>query len=152
MDKLDSRILNALESDFPLEEKPYDKLAEKLSITTDLLWQHLRVLIDTGIIRRIGASFDSERIGFTSTLAAVSVDKDRVDQAAKVITAFEEVTHCYLRADRFNIWFTIIAPNGERINEILEHIRNRLSLESSQILNVPKKRLFKLDTRFTTRP
>jgi len=72
-----------------------------------------------------------------------------VDRAAEVIGQFHEVTHSYLRDDAFNIWFTIIAPDDERIEDILEQIRRSLSLEKSKVLNLPVKRLFKLDARFS---
>ncbi|UCF14663.1 MAG: hypothetical protein JSW59_14710, partial [Phycisphaerales bacterium] len=65
---------------------------------------------------------------------------------------FSEVTHSYLRNDNFNIWFTIIAADDERIQQILDEIRSIMSLNRSQILNLPMKRLFKLDTRFKVPP
>ncbi|MFZ2148594.1 MAG: hypothetical protein WAV28_15375 [Sedimentisphaerales bacterium] len=101
-----------------------------------------------GVIHRIGASLDSRKFGFCSTLAAVSCKAELVEQAAEIIGRFPEVTHSYLRDDNFNIWFTIIAISNERIEYILEHIRTSLSLESSQVLNLPVKHLFKLDARF----
>jgi DNA-binding Lrp family transcriptional regulator len=101
------------------------------------------------MIRRLGASLDSRKLGFSSTLAAVSVDADAVDRAAEVIGGYHEVTHSYLRDHDFNIWFTIIAPDARRIEVILEEIRTGLSLSASQVLNLPMTRVFKLDARFT---
>ena len=98
----------------------------------------------------MGASFDSKQLGFSSTLAAVSVMPEAVDRAAETIGEFAEVTHSYLRNNAFNIWFTLIAIDEKRIEEILEQIRASLSLDKSQILNLPVKRLFKLDARFGT--
>jgi len=105
-------------------------------------------MLDDGVIRRMGASFDSKKLGFSSTLAAVSVEPSFVERAAEVISAFPEVTHNYLRNDTFNIWFTMIAADEARIEQVLEEIRKSLSLESSAVLNLPVKRLFKLDARF----
>lgn len=148
MDEMDGRILDVLQTDFPLRAKPYEILAKKLEISCDELWERIQKLAADGVIRRIGASFDSRKLGFESTLAAVSVAADRVEQAAEVISQFPEVTHSYLRDDDFNIWFTIIAPEKPRIESILEQIRSVLSLESSKVLNLPVRRLFKLDARF----
>ena len=152
MDKLDYRILEALQNDFPLSERPYEIIAGRLQIPCDQLWNRLQKLIDDGVIRRIGASLDSRKLGFCSTLSAVSVGPDQVEQAAEVIGQFPEVTHSYLRNDHFNIWFTIIAIDSKRIDYILEQIRSTLSLESSQVLNLPMKRLFKLNARFNILP
>jgi len=148
MDKLDCRILEAVQNDFPLSEKPYEIIARKLQIACDELWNRVERMVGEGVIRRIGASLDSRKLGFCSTLAAVSVEADLVEKAAEIIGRYPEVTHSYLRKDDFNIWFTIIATGEERIEEILEEIRTGLSLDSSDILNLPVKRLFKLDVRF----
>ena len=148
MDELDWRILEALQNDFPLSPRPYETIARQLKIHSGELWNRLDRLMAEGVIRRIGASLDSRKFGFYSTLAAVSVEADLVDKAAEVIGQFPEVTHSYLRKDEFNIWFTIIAADEDKIEYILERIRSALSLKSSQVLNLPMKRLFKLDTRF----
>jgi DNA-binding Lrp family transcriptional regulator len=152
MDKLDWQILRELQDNFPLNERPYEAVADRLDISSEELWRRVKVMFDEEIIRRIGASFDSNKLGFSSTLAAVSVKPECVDRAAEVIGGFAEVTHSYLRAGFFNIWFTLIAVDDKRIKNILEQIRTSLSLENSQVLNLPVKRLFKLDTRFDTKP
>lgn len=152
MDKRDCQILEALQNHFPLTERPYEIIADKLNISIDLLWTRLEKLISDGVIRRIGASLDSRKLGFCSTLAAVSVEPDIVDKATKIIGDFVEVTHSYLRNGHFNIWFTLIAVDNARIEYILEQIRSSLSLDSSQVLNLPVKQLFKLDARFNVSP
>ncbi len=148
MDQLDSKILKVLQDEFPISDKPYDILAAKLHITVDELYSRTQQMIKTGLIRRIGLSIDSKKIGFSSTLAAVSVSTENVERASEIIGSFPEVTHSYLRNDEFNIWFTIIAADEQRIENILKQIQTQLSLKDSQILNLPAKRFFKLDARF----
>jgi len=148
MDELDWRILQSLQNDFPLSARPYEIIARKLQIPCEQLWNRVQRLITKGMIRRIGVSLDSRKLGFHSTLAAVSVKPELVDKATEIIGQFPEVTHSYLRKDDFNIWFTIIATDEERPVEILKEIRTALSIDSSDILNLPVKRLFKLDARF----
>lgn len=148
MDKIDSQILQELQDNFPLSERPYEVIAKRLQIQKEELWIRVQAMLDKGIIRRMGASFDSNKLGFRSTLAAVSVDPQLVDRASEIIGRFCEVTHSYLRNDVFNIWFTLIAIDDSRIEDILEQIRKSLSLDRSNVLNLPMKRLFKLDARF----
>ena len=152
MDEPDCRILEALQNDFPLSERPYEIIAGNLQVPCDELWDRLQRLRVEGVIRRIGASLDSRKLGFCSTLAAVSIEAGLVEQAAKIIGRFPEVTHIYLRKDHFNIWFTIIAVDNERIEYILHQIRTSLSLEESQVLNLPVKKLFKLNACFKVSP
>ncbi len=148
MDEQDCKILEALQNDFPLTERPYEIMAQKLQMPLDELWDRIQRLMKDGVVRRIGVSLDSRKLGFSSTLAAVRYKADTIQQAAEIIGQFPEVTHSYLRNDNFNIWFTLIAADEERIECILEQIRTSLSLERSQILNLPMKRLFKLNARF----
>jgi DNA-binding Lrp family transcriptional regulator len=148
MDKIDNKILHELQYNFPLAEKPYEFIAGKLKITNEDTWNRIQKMLDEGVIRRIGASFDSNKLGFKSTLAAVSVGSELIDRAAEVIGQFHEVTHSYLRNDVFNIWFTLIAVDNNRIENILDKIRKSLHLEKSRVLNLPMKQLFKLDARF----
>ncbi len=148
MDELDCRILQLLQDEFPLEQKPYDILSGKLGLSCEQLLARVQKLIEDGVIRRLGASLDSRKFGFCSTLAAVSVAADMVERAAEVIGGFPEVTHSYLRKDSFNIWFTVIAVDEKRIEQVLEEIRMALKISDSQIINLPMKQLFKLDARF----
>ena len=148
LDDLDCLILNALQSDFPLRERPYDLLAGQLGIDAELLWQRVQRMLDKGIIRRLGASLDSAKLGCCSTLVAIRVKPAMVDRAADIVGRYPEVTHCYLRDHEFNIWFTIIAADQNRIETILHEIRNELALDASDALNLPAKQVFKLDARF----
>lgn len=152
MDDLDRRILDALQHDFPLRERPFDILAQRLGVDPDLLWERVEAMQSSGVIRRLGASLDSRKLGFRSTLAAVRVRPDLVDRAAETIGRHPEVTHSYLRDHEFNIWFTIIAPSDEKLDAILREIRAQLSLDPSDVLNLPMKKLFKLDARFHAQP
>ena len=81
-------------------------------------------------------------------MAAICIEPEQVKHASEVIAGFPEITHSYLRKDVYNIWFTVIAINNDKIEEILEEIRISLSLKESDMLNLPVKRLFKLDARF----
>ena len=148
MDEINSRILRELQDSFPLSERPYKVVADRLQIPGEELWGRIQSMLDEGVIRRMGASFDSNKLGFCSTLAAVSVKPELVDRAAETISRFPEVTHNYLRDGVFNIWFTMIAVDEERIEDVLDEIRISLSLEKPEVLNLPVKRLFKLDARF----
>ncbi len=148
MDDMDRKVLSALQHDFPLSQEPYKVIAEKVGAGVEEVFRRVRTLVDTGAIRRLGASLDSRKLGYKSTLAAVRVADDDVETASAVISAYPEVTHSYLRDSEFNIWFTLIAADEARIAEILDQIRLQLSLAADDILNLPVEILFKLDARF----
>ena len=148
MNDTDNHIINQLQQNFPLCERPYEKIADSIGIDIDELFKRVKYLTDTGVIRRVGVSLNSKKMGFASTLAAVRVSQEAIEEASETIAKFPEVTHSYLRDDDFNIWFTLIAENNQRINEILDQIKASLSLENCDILNLPAQKLYKLDARF----
>ena len=107
MDELDRRIIQEIQENYPLEVNPYEILAANLGIEVEQLWERVLALVESGVIRRIGFSIDSRKIGYCSTLAAVRVSPDRIEEASDLIESYPQITHSYLREDAFNIWFTI---------------------------------------------
>ena len=51
MDDLDHRILDALQYDFPLSERPFALRAERLGLDAELLWRRVEALREQGVIR-----------------------------------------------------------------------------------------------------
>ncbi|RKY14023.1 MAG: Lrp/AsnC family transcriptional regulator [Planctomycetota bacterium] len=148
MDALDRKIIRELQGNFPLEANPYEIMADRLGISTDLLWDRVLILKESGVIRRMGFSIDSRKIGYCSTLAAIRVSRGQIEQASELIAGYSQITHSYLRDDDFNIWFTIITESEERIVTILDEIRCEMGLPEDDMMDLPVKKLFKLDARF----
>ena len=148
MDDLDHRIIEELQGNFPLEIHPYEIMADNLGISAEQLWNRVLALKESGVIRRMGFSIDSRRIGYASTLAAVKVSQDRVEGASELISSYPQITHSYLREDTYNIWFTVIAESRNSVLAILEEIRQKLELSEDDMMDLPVEKLFKLDARF----
>ncbi len=148
MDDMDRRIIKELQGNFPLEMNPYEVIADNLGMSVDQLWQRILALAESGVIRRMGFSIDSRKIGYSSTLAAVRVSQGRIDEASELISEYPQITHSYLREDDFNIWFTVIADDRDRVLVILEEIRDKLNLTEDDVMDLPVEKLFKLDARF----
>jgi DNA-binding Lrp family transcriptional regulator len=148
MDDLDRRILNELQENFPLEANPYQVIARNLGISPEVLWTRILALTESGVIRRMGLSIDSVKMGFAGTLAAMRVRDEQIEAASAVISEYPQITHSYLREDAFNIWFTVIAADTDRVTEILKEIQDKLNLLDDDIMNLPVEKLFKLDARF----
>ena len=148
MDELDKKIITQMQMDFPLEANPYDIIAERLGVSAEEVFGRVDALMDLGTIRRVGASIDSRKLGYSSTLAAVRVTDERVDEASELINSYPEITHSYLRKNEYNIWFTVIAVDRERVEGVIEELRGRLGLNFDDVLDLPVLNLFKLDARF----
>lgn len=65
---------------------------------------------ESGLIRRLGANFQSAKLGFRSTLCAAKVPEEQLEQFIAEVNAIPGVTHNYLRNHSYNIWFTLIGP------------------------------------------
>ena len=146
MDEIDRKILNNLQKDFPVSTRPYHVLGRKLGCSEEEVFSRVKKMKRAGLIRRLGASFDSRKLGFKSTLVGMKVPAKRLKRVISIVNKYEGVTHNYLREDKFNLWFTLIAPSQEAIESILHQIREKSGIED--ILNLPAKRLFKINVNF----
>lgn len=146
MDELDRLLLNLLQKGLPMESRPFLKLANELNITESEVIARIDKLKSQGYIRRLGGIVDSKKLGYYSTLCAISVPDERIDEVASIINKFSEITHNYVRNYNYNIWFTIIAPSKDRVDEIISSIKAESGLK--KVLSLPAVRLFKIKATF----
>lgn len=146
MDDTDRRILNRIQSDFPVTSRPYDTIGRELDLPEAEVITRVRRLKDTGIIRRIGGNFSPEKLGFVSTLCAASVPAEKLDGFAATVNRYTGVTHNYMRENHFNVWFTFIAPSMDEIEANLAAISQETGIDN--ILNLPATRVFKIRAKF----
>jgi DNA-binding Lrp family transcriptional regulator len=146
LDSIDKAILNRIQSDFPIEARPYQSIARELNLTEQQVLEHVQALKDKGIIRRIGGNFVPRKVGFVSTLCAAKVPEDQIEAFAAVVNKYSGVTHNYQRENDLNIWFTFIAPSRETIEQNLAKISRQTGVET--ILNLPATKVFKIKAQF----
>ena len=146
LDDTDRKILNHIQSDFPIVSRPYLSIADDLGLTEKDVIDRVTRLKENGIIRRIGGNFFPEKLGFVSTLCAAKVPEDKIDIFAKAVNQYPGVTHNYQRDSEFNIWFTFIAPSMAEIEEKLKAISRKTGIED--IINLPATSVFKIKAEF----
>lgn len=146
LDELDKAILNQIQSSFPITSRPYAAVGELLGLTEAEVISRVQRLVQDGVIRRIGANFNSRRLGYTSTLCAAHVPPDQIEQFIQVVNHYPGVTHNYLRRHHLNIWFTLIAESTDQIKEILTKIATESGIP--EIHSFPAKKIFKIQVDF----
>jgi DNA-binding Lrp family transcriptional regulator len=135
MDELDKKIINHLQTGFPICEAPYQQVADELGINESQLLEHLQVLLDNGVLSRFGPLYHAEQMGGALTLAAVKAPTERFGEIAEIINAFPEVAHNYAREHELNMWFVIATEQPERLVQVIIEIEAQTSL---QVYNMPK--------------
>ncbi len=146
IDDTDRAILNRIQSDFPITSRPFLSIADDLGMTENNVIERIARLRENGIIRRIGGNFVPEKLGFVSTLCAAKVPEDKIDFFSKIVNKYPEVTHNYQRDNKYNIWFTFIAPSAEETESKLNEIRKETGVKD--ILNLPASKVFKIKAQF----
>jgi DNA-binding Lrp family transcriptional regulator len=147
LEQRDRLILNEIQRNFPITHRPFLALARKLKLREKEIIERVQKLKDVGIIRRIGASFSARAVGFTSTLCAARVPREKIEDFVSVVNTYPGVTHNYEREGDYNIWFTLIAPSRKKINQILAEISRKTGVR--EILDLPALKTFKIAVDFS---
>jgi DNA-binding Lrp family transcriptional regulator len=146
MDDIDKKILNILQKEFPLEERPFLTVAGLCGISEDEAMSRIRKMKKEGIIRRIGAVFDGPKLGRVSTLCAARVPEGEIDFFVQTVNAGKGVTHNYRRDHEYNIWFTVSAPSAPELESFLKDLKEKTGV--TDILDMRAVRRFKIDASF----
>ena len=146
IDDVDRAILNRIQSDFPMTQRPFLSIAENLDLSENEVIKRLEQLKKKGIIRRIGGNFVPEKLGFVSTLCAAKVPEDKIERFARTVNRYPGVTHNYQRDHNYNIWFTFIAQSMNEIKGNLEDISRETGVEA--IINLPATKMYKIRAHF----
>jgi len=142
----DRTLLNLVQKEIQLTSEPFKLVAAELSTTEDDVLTRLRRLRDEeGVIRQISAIFDTRKLGYTSTLVAMRVPAERVNEAARIINEHPGVSHNYERAHEFNIWFTLAVPPGMELTEHIDRLHELCNAEATRVL--PTLKMFKIEVR-----
>ena len=145
MDSYDKQILDIIQSSFPLSPRPYEVVGGQVGLTEGEVLARVRRLKEEGVIRRMGANFGSRQLGWKSTLCGAEVPEDKLELFVAEVNKHSGVTHNYLRAHQFNVWFALIAPTEADVEAILADITAKTGVE---IMNLPASTMFKIKVDF----
>ena len=146
MNETDKRILNEIQTDFPITKRPFHELGKRLGLSESEVIERVRKLKDKGVIRRIGGNFHSNKLNFASTLCAAKVPEGKIEHFVQVVNLYPGVTHNYLRNHDYNVWFTFIAEDMDTISNALERISGETGV--AQIRSLPATKTFKIKVDF----
>lgn len=142
----DRKLLNLVQKEIELVSRPFEPIASALQTTAaDVIARLRRWRDDEGVIRQISAIFDTRKLGYRSTLVAMRVPPEHIDEAAQIVNEHPGVSHNYERAHDFNIWFTLAVPPGMELEDHIDRLHELTGAEATRIL--PTLKMFKIEVR-----
>lgn len=144
-DKTNQKLLNLLQADFPIVEFPYKEIASKLDIEEEDCLNRIRNLKGENIIRQISAIFDTKSLGYKSSLVAMRIKPEELDERAAIINEHAGVSHNYRRNHPMNLWLTIAVPPDSSLDDHVNKLGELAGAEETLLL--PTLKLFKIGVK-----
>ncbi len=141
---LERRLLDRYQQGLPLSPTPYADMAAALDVSETDVLTALQRLQEFGVISRVGPVFRTHAVG-ASTLAAMAVPEERLDEVAAIVNSFAAVNHNYEREHRFNLWFVATAASDAELAEVLEKIEQ---LTNIKVMPLPMLEDYHIDLGF----
>ena len=148
LDPVDRQIIDKLQGDFPLCERPYAAAAERLGITEEELLASLRRLLDVKVLTRFGPMVQIERMGGAFVLAALAVPEARYDEVTALVNALPQVAHNYRREHALNMWFVLATETPAGIADAVARIERDTGLT---VFAFPKEREYFVEMKLAAR-
>jgi siroheme decarboxylase len=141
---LEFRLLNEFQRDLPLCRAPYAALGATLGVSESTVIVKLGRLAQAGQVSRVGAVFRPNTVS-ASTLAAMRVPLERLEEVAQIVSACPSVSHNYARQHHFNLWFVAAAADENRLACLLDDLEARCGCA---MLRLPLVESYHIDLGF----
>ena len=145
MDDIDRNIINSLQGNFPIEDRPYQIIADQLDISEDELLTRLEILLKDKTLTRFGPMYDIQKLGGSFSLCAIRVPSERFAEVTETVNSFSEVAHNYEREHEFNMWYVLATESLTQINKTNQAIEEKTGLK---VYNMPKLQEFFVGLHF----
>ncbi len=148
IDAVDRQIIDQLQGEFPLCERPYAVAAERLGIAEDELLARLQRLLDDKVLTRFGPMVQIERMGGAFVLAALAAPEARYEEVTALVNALPQVAHNYRREHALNMWFVLATETPAGIAEAIARIERDTGLP---VYAFPKEREYFVEMKLAAR-
>jgi DNA-binding Lrp family transcriptional regulator len=131
IDELDRKIVQATQAGLPLQTAPYTEVAGACGCDTQTVMQRMRLMLERGVIRRIGAIPNHYRLGLRSNGMSVwDVDDDKLLELGARVGRLDFVSHCYERPRQLPLWpYNLFAMvHGHDRDEVMRKLEQIVDL------------------------
>ncbi|AZC18177.1 MULTISPECIES: Lrp/AsnC family transcriptional regulator [unclassified Pseudomonas] len=144
LDTLEQRLIERFQHGMPVCAEPYLEMAQALDCSQEQVIACLQRMTEHGRLSRIGPVFEHRRAG-ASTLAALAVPQERLQQVAERINHYPEVNHNYAREHHYNLWFVLTGPDRAHLQNVLAELQADTGLVP---LDLPMLTAYRIDLGF----
>ena len=141
---LEKKLLNSWQKGFPLTSRPFAEIARELGISERKVIDLLTSLKERGVLSRLGAVVRPNIVG-ASSLVAMAVPPERLEEVAGIICNIPQVNHNYERENSLNLWFVVTASSVEELDRILTNIKEQTGLDT---VKLPLEKAYHIDLGF----
>jgi siroheme decarboxylase len=138
-------LIDRWQHGFPLVEKPFEVVGRFAALDQDETIGIFRKLQENDVISRVGAVVRPNTVG-ASTLAAMQVLPEQLEQVADIVSREPLVTHNYEREHALNLWFVIAGAGPEAIAATIGRIRGQIGLD---VVDLPMLEAYHLGLGFS---
>ena len=144
LDATGFRLLNEWQRDFPLEPRPFARIAQTVGTGEAEVIAAYQGLSAQGLVSRVGAVFAPRRLG-ASALAALAAPPERLEEVAARVTREPAINHNYQREPRYNLWFVVTAASRAQLDEVVAGIERDTGCA---VIVLPLEEEFHIDLGF----
>lgn len=142
MNETMKNLLSRVQQGIPISSRPYQGLGQETGLSENEVISYLPKMRQSGLLKRMDFCIDTRKLGLVSTLVGCKISKDNIPRARKVLDAYGNVSHNYLRKHRLNMWFTLSAATDKKLNGVLAKIKKELPAQ--ELASLPTQKVYKL--------
>jgi len=144
--QFDKQLLNIIQTGLPLTSAPFADIGVQLGCDETVVIERLAALREQGVIRRFGAFFDAESLGYKGQLVALRVAPESLQAVAMAVNAWPQVTHNDERDNEYNLWFTLQARDEETMTALMREVAAMPGVEA--VISMPTSDRYKINVEF----
>ena len=143
-EKDEIELIRELQEEFPLCERPFAVIAERLGRTEEEVLVMTERLREKRYLKRIAAALYHTQAGYrVNSLELWDVPADRLEEAARAASELPQVSHCYerLRTNEldYNLYTMVHEITGERYQDVIRQMEALIRPEKHVSLRTVKE-------------
>ena len=144
--QFDKQLLNVIQTGLPLTPSPFADIAAQLGSDEATVIARISAMKAQGVIRRFGAFFDADSLGYKGWLVAVKVTPEFLPEVARAVNAWPQVTHNDERDNEYNLWFTLQVRDEAALAALLLEVERMPGVV--EVISMPTAERYKVNVEF----